>query len=178
MKFLVILGTVRQGRRSVHPARYVTELLQDAGHDAELFDIAEYDIPLLRQRRYKTEDPHPDVETFGKKVEAADGIVIVTPEYNHQLPGALKNLIDHLYPEYAGKPFSYVTVSSGRFGGVRAQQDLNRLTVTLRAHPGPSIALSHVDDIFSEDGDLIDEEYEDWFAEFVENAVEHTERCS
>ncbi len=177
MRFLVIEGTVRNERKSIHAARYVTELLQDE-HDAELFDIAEYDIPLMRTRRYKDPgEPPEDVELFGQKVEDADGIVIVTPEYNHGIPGALKNLIDYLYPEYEDKPFSFVTVSGGPWGGVRAQQALNELVLTLRAHPGPSLAVKHVNDVFdAETGELMDEDYANWFDDFVEDAVAHAAR--
>lgn len=179
MKLLVIPGTVRENRWSIHPARYVTELCNEQeGVDAELFDMAEYDIPLLRNRRYTDGDTHPDVETFGQKVDDADGIVIVTPEYNHSYPGALKNLLDHLYPEYEGMPFSSITVSRGHFGGVRCQENLVQLVVTLKAHPGPHLAVARARDAFTEDGELLDEDYETRFEEFVEKAVAHTLRFS
>lgn len=173
---LVIEGTVRDGRKSIHPARYVTELFQEDGHEAELFDMRKYDIPLLRKRRFKASDPHPDIETFGQKVEAADTIVIVTPEYNHSIPGALKNLLDHLYPEYENKPFAYVTVSAGGFGGVRALSHLHDVTLEFNAHPGPDLPVSNVNDVFDEDSALIDDTYGDRFEDFVERVVDYTEQ--
>ncbi|MFB6190642.1 MAG: NADPH-dependent FMN reductase [Candidatus Nanohaloarchaea archaeon] len=177
MKFLVVEGTVREGRKSIHAARHVTELL-DREHDAELFDPADRDIPHLGNRRYKDEEsPTPeDIEEFGEKVEDTDGIVIVSPEYNHSYPGALKNLLDYLYPEYEDKPFSYVTVSGGGFGGVRVLEDLESLTVTLGGIPGPSIPVSNIGDIFSGEGELVDEEYEQRFQDFVEEVVEHARK--
>ncbi|MDY6769393.1 MAG: NAD(P)H-dependent oxidoreductase, partial [Candidatus Nanohaloarchaea archaeon] len=136
LTFLVVEGTVRDGRRSIHAARHVTERLEDAGHDATLYDMVERDVPLLATRRYADPgDPPEDVEEFGQLVEDADGIVLVSPEYNHSYPGALKNLIDYLYPEYEDMPFSFVTVSGGGFGGVRAQKDLNDLVLTLNGWP-------------------------------------------
>lgn len=178
MRFLVIPGTVRDGRASIHAARYVTQLFQEAGHDAELFDLAERDVPFLQERRYKTENPHPDVEAFGQLVEESDGLIIVTPEYNHTLPGALKNLLDHLYPEYEDKPFSYVTVSNGPWGGVRMQEDLNRLTVVFKAYPGPNLPVRHVGEVFDAEGNIVDADYQERFEDFVEEAVAHTERFS
>jgi NAD(P)H-dependent FMN reductase len=177
MKFLVVEGTVREGRKSIHAARHVTELL-DERHEAELFDPAERDIPYLGNRRYKDDEtPTPeDVEEFGAKVEEADCIVLVAPEYNHSYPGVLKNLLDFLYPEYDGKPFSYVTVSAGGFGGVHALEDLESLTVTLGGIPGPSIPVSSIGDVFSEDGELADSDYEERFREFAENVVEHARK--
>lgn len=174
LTILVVEGTVRDGRNSIHPARYVTTRFQENGHDAELFDMKNYDIPLFTNRRDMTSDPLPDVEVFGQKIENADAIVIVTPEYNHSIPGPLKNLLDYLYPEYEDKPFSYVTVSGGGFGGIRALSHLHDITLELNAHPGPDLPVSRVADVFDEDSTLLDDAYEDKFEEFVEQVVEHT----
>ncbi len=175
-KILVVQGTVRDGRNSIHPARYVTDRFQENGYDVELFDMKEHEIPPLTTPRYMSTDPHPDVDTFGKKVEAADSIVIVAPEYNHSIPGTLKNLLDHLYPEYEDTAFSYVTVSAGGFGGVRALSHLHDITLEFDAHPGPDLPVSNVGEVFDDDGTLIDETYEDAFEEFVEVVVEHAEQ--
>ncbi|MFB6166866.1 MAG: NADPH-dependent FMN reductase, partial [Candidatus Nanohaloarchaea archaeon] len=74
MKFLIVEGTVRRGRKSIHAARHVTGLFREKGHDAELFDPAERDVPLLETRRYRDPgEPPEDVERFGQLVEEADG---------------------------------------------------------------------------------------------------------
>ncbi|MFB6147560.1 MAG: NADPH-dependent FMN reductase, partial [Candidatus Nanohaloarchaea archaeon] len=165
MKFLVVEGTVREGRKSIHAARHV----------AELFDPGEREVPLLETRRYTDPgEPPGDIEEFGQEVEEADGLVLVCPEYNHSYPGALKNLLDYLYPEYDGKPFSFVTVSGGGFGGVRVQEDLESLAVTLGGIPGPSLPVSNVGDVFSEEGELVDDDYVERFRDFRDRVVEHT----
>lgn len=97
LTILVVEETVRDGRNSIHLARYVTARFREEGHDTELFDMKEYNIPLLTKTRYMTNDPYPDVEAFGQKVKAADSIVIVMPEYNHSIPGYMKNLLNYLY---------------------------------------------------------------------------------
>ncbi|RRJ31386.1 NADPH-dependent FMN reductase [Halocatena pleomorpha] len=176
LEILVVQGTIREGRSSIHPARYVTSRFHEMGHDVELFDMKDYEIPLFRNRRDAVRDPHPNVDAFGKKVEAADALVIVAPEYNHSIPGALKNLLDHLYPEYENTAFSYVTVSAGGFGGVRALSHLHDITLEFDAHPGPDLPVSHVHDAFDEDGTLIDETYENRFEEFVTAVVDHAEQ--
>lgn len=172
LKILVVEATVREERSSIYPARYVTEQFQEHGHEVELFDMTEYDIPLLRERRFVTDDPHPDVEAFGQKVEDADALVLVTPEYNHSIPGALKNLLDHLYPEYEDLAFAYVTVSVSGFGGLRAQRHLQDLTLALGGRPGPALAVSNVAEHFDENS-AVDAEYEEKFEEFVGQVVEH-----
>lgn len=175
LDFLVIEGTVREGRKSIQVARHIVKTFEENGYEAELFDIAKKDIPLLEKRRYKDGDHPEDVEEFGQKVEEADGLVIVTPEYNHTIPGALKNLVDYLYPEYDDKPFSYVTVSAGGFGGVHALEDLESLTVTLGGIPGPSLPVSSVGEVFK-NGELVDEDYRNRFEDFVESAAAHVEK--
>lgn len=176
MDFLVVEGTVREGRKSIHAARYITNIL-DEDHDAELFDPAQREIPFLGNRRYKDEGETPAaVEEFGTKVEEADCLVIVTPEYNHSYPGSLKNLLDYMYPEYDDKPFSYITVSAGGFGGVRALEDIQSLTLALGGIPGPSLPVSRAGEVFSEEGELIDSEYEQRFRDFADKAVEHAEK--
>lgn len=177
VKFLVVTGTARSGRKSIHPARYVTRLL-DQEHEAELFDMKQKDIPVLETTRYMEGGVPEDVEEFGRKVEETDSIVIVTPEYNHSIPGGLKNLLDYLYPEYEDMPFSYVTVSAGGFGGVRAVSHLHDITLELNAWPGPDLQVSNVGQVFDSDGELVDGEYEERFQQFVEEAVAHAENFS
>ncbi|MFB6291964.1 MAG: NADPH-dependent FMN reductase, partial [Candidatus Nanohaloarchaea archaeon] len=167
-----------EGRKSIHAARKAKQFFEENGDEAEVFDPAEKDIPMLQERRYKVENPHPDVEEFGQKVEEADGIVLVAPEYNHTYPGALKNLLDHLYPEYEDKPFSYITVSGGGFGGVRCLEQLKLLTVTLNGHPGPELPVSRVGSVFDEEGELVDKDYEERFKDFVRDVSEHAEKFS
>lgn len=175
LHILVIEGTVQEGRNSIHPARYVTDRFLERGHEVELFDMMEYEIPLFTNRRDLDNDPHPDVDTFGQMVESADLLVIVTSEYNHSIPGALKNLLDHLYPEYEDTPFAYVTVSSGGFGGIRALRHLHELTLYFNAHPGPDLPVSNVVDVFDENSTLTDDTYDAKFETFVTQAAVHAE---
>lgn len=179
LNILVIEGTAREGRKSIRPAEYVTTKLSEKGHEAELFDLADRDIPMLKYTRYSDNDKHPeDVEVFGQKVEEADGLVIVSPEYNHSMPGSLKNLLDYLFPEYDGKPFSFVTVSGGGFGGVRALSHLHDVALTFGGHVGPDISVSNVSSTFNEESELVDEPYQERFESFIEDVEEHTAKFS
>lgn len=179
LELLIVEGTAREGRKSIRPARYVTQKLKDRGHDAELFDLADRDIPMLEHTRYSDNDKHPaDIEEFGQKVESADGLVVVSPEYNHSMPGSLKNLLDHLYPEYNGKPVSFVTVSGGAFGGVRGISHLHDVFLEFQAHIGPDIPVSKVGNTFDENSELVDEAYDERFENFLDDVAEHTAEFS
>src|SRR4029077_11488101 len=91
----VILGTSRKGRASVHAARLLAELLnRRAGVTSEVGDIASVPLP--------TDDGGEAIENhaFSAKITAADGLVIVAPEYNHSFPGLLKHTLDSCLSEY------------------------------------------------------------------------------
>lgn len=172
-RVMIIPGTVREDRSSIHPARYVAGRFRDRDLDVELFDMRERRIPLMESMRSIDDPTPPDVEAFGQSIEATDLIVLVTPEYNHSIPGALKNLLDYLYEEYDGKPFAYITVSSGPYGGVRALNHLNDVVLELGGRPGPDLPVANVREVFDADGTLADEAYEDRFDGFVDDALEH-----
>lgn len=178
MKALIVLGTTRDGRNSAKPAKAVNEEFQAQGHETTFFDIKEKDIPFLGNRTYiDSEEPVPeDIEEFAEEVETSDLIVLVSPEYNHSIPGALKNTLDYLYPEYRDKAFGYVTVSAGGFGGLRALDHLQDITLGLGGHPGPSMPVSNVSNNF--DGEEPNEEYEEKIQGFVKKSESFVDKIN
>ncbi len=115
----VILGTTRQGRMSRNPARLlVAEGQKQPGVETELIDIAT--LPLRTDDAGEaTKDPG-----FSSKMNRADALVIVGPEYNHGYSGLLKHVLDSCLKEYIHKAVGVVGVSAGPFGGARMVQDL------------------------------------------------------
>jgi NAD(P)H-dependent FMN reductase len=115
----VILGTVRQGRMSLHVARLLTaELSRRPGIETELIDIAQ--LPLrVDDAGEATKDP-----TFAGQMSRADALVVVSPEYNHGYSGLLKHVLDSCLHEYIHKAVGIVGVSAGPWGGTRGIQDL------------------------------------------------------
>jgi len=180
MDFLILVGTTREGRKTIRPARTVKNKFKEAGHNVEFFDLKEKEIPELGNRTYKEdEEPVPeDIQDLSRKVKQTDCLVIVTPEYNHSIPGVLKNALDYLYPEYEDLPFAYVTDSAGGFGGVRAVSHLHDITLELGGLPGPSIQISNVGEVIGPEGEIIDESYHERIERFVENVVEKVEKFS
>lgn len=176
MEFLIVVGSTRENRKSIYAAEKLGELLQTKNHSSTLFDLKEKEIPFLGNRSYTDEGPVPqDIQEFSKLVEKADGVIIVTPEYNHSIPGVLKNALDYLYPEYDDKPFSYMTTSAGGFGGIRALSHLHDITLALGGFPGPSIQVSRIGKIL-EDGELKDDEVESRINSFIEDSEEHVKK--
>lgn len=115
----VILGTARKGRMSASPARFVLERLsRREGVATELIDITTLPLPV-DDAGEAIKDPG-----YSAKMELADALVIVTPEYNHSFPGLLKHVLDSCLEEYIHKAAGIVGVSAGPFGGSRVIQNV------------------------------------------------------
>jgi len=178
MKVLNIVGTAREGRKSIHAAHHVDQAFEDRGHDTEVFDLAEEEFPPLGNRTYvEDEEPVPEsAQKLSRKVKESDFIVITTPEYNHSFPGILKTALDYLYTEYEDKPFGFVTVSAGGFGGVRSLSHLHDIVIEFSGFIGPDLQVSKVGNVFNEKGELKDEAYNERFQSFVKQSEEFREK--
>jgi len=179
MDFLILVGTTREGRKTIRAAKAAQTAFRQKDHGVEFFDLKEKEIPYLGNRSYTDEGPVPeDIRDLSQKVENTDCLVIVTPEYNHSIPGALKNALDYLYPEYDDLPFVYVTDSAGGFGGVRCVSHLTDITLALGGIPGPSVQISKVGQKLDEDGKIIEEGFEEKLDSFVESAENHVNKLN
>lgn len=158
----MILGSVRRGRQSERVARFVmARLARFDGVTATLADLAELDLPVMEERLGRIEPTPPGVAELGAAIAAADAIVIVSPEYNHGYPGALKNALDYYLPQFKRTPVALVTVSGGGHGGVNAWAQLVTVLVYMGAIVLPqTIAVAKVQDAFAPDGTALDPAYE------------------
>jgi len=115
---LILSSSVRLGRNSHRLALFFRQyLLENQLAQAEILDLNEYQFPIFEERLMYQTNPDPRVLEFAGKIKAADGVIIVTPEYNGGYPASLKNAIDVLEPEWYKKPVALVTASDGQFGG-------------------------------------------------------------
>lgn len=179
MHLLLLIGSTRDGRKTVHAAEFLQEKLQESGHEPEIFDLKEKEIPFLNNRTYADKGEAPEnAQLLSEKVKETDCLIILTPEYNHSIPGVLKNALDHLYPEYEDKPFAYVTTSAGGFGGVRGLQHLHDITLELGGFPGPNLPVSNIRNVFSEEGRLQDESYHSRVESYIEDIEEHVNKIN
>jgi NAD(P)H-dependent FMN reductase len=129
----ILVGSVRLDRQGLKVARFVARALTMRGHEVTIVDPAVTPLPLL-ERMYK-EFPAggapPELERLAGLYRAADGFVVVSGEYNHSIPPALSNLLDHFLEEYFFRPSAIVCYSTGAFGGVRAAMQLRAMLCEL-----------------------------------------------
>src|SRR5258708_16623528 len=106
----VILGTTRQGRMSAHAAEIIVrELTKRTDVDTELIDVAK--LPLMTDNAGESLKHAP----FAAKMDQADALVVVAPEYNHGYPGLLKHVLATCLKEYIHKAVGIAGVAAGPF---------------------------------------------------------------
>ena len=150
----IISSSVRTGRASHRVALYFKNYLQtNILATVELIDLNEYHFPVFEERLKYQKDPSKAMLDFAEKIKLADGVLIVTPEYNGGYPASLKNVIDLLYDEWFRKPVSIATVSSGIFGGTQVITSLQFSLWKIRAWTVPAMfPVPNVQDAFDENG--------------------------
>jgi NAD(P)H-dependent FMN reductase len=178
LNIAVIYGSVRQARQGIKAARFIVKQLEQRGHEVTLLDVLEYQLPLLDRmyKEFKDGSAPPAMTEVAEVLSAADGFVIVSGEYNHSIPAALKNLLDHYQSEYHYKPSGIVTYSAGPFGGVRALINLRAILAELGTSSIPtSFPISHIHSAFDEHGKALQSSYEERVVRFLDEFEWYTQ---
>jgi NAD(P)H-dependent FMN reductase len=165
----VLLGTNRQERKSVHAAKWlVGEMEKRDDIETRLFDVTDFRLPHDNYGQ-ALKDQFPE---WRDAIIRADGLVIVSPEYNHGYPGALKAVLDLLLKEYIHKAVAFVGVSAGSWGGTRVIESMVPmvrelgLAVTFTDLNFPSVQKK-----FDEHGVLQEAAYEGRAKDFLDELV-------
>ena len=159
MHIAIISASVREGRKSHRVALHLERALQASSHTADLLDLSVFDFPLFHERLKFQKEPAPATVEFAERVRKADGVIIVTPEYNGSFPASLKNVIDLLTEDWKGRPVSICTVSDGAFAGTQAMAQLVFPLWKIKAWVVPSsLQVPKVHEAFDEQGHPVDTE--------------------
>ncbi len=122
----VIYGSVRSERQGIKAARYLHKELKKRITQVHFIDPDEFELPLLDKmyKEYEKGKAPEAMKLVGERLLNSDGFLIVSGEYNHGIPPALKNILDHYQREYFFKPSAIACYSAGSFGGVRSAMQL------------------------------------------------------
>jgi chromate reductase len=159
VRIIGISGSLRKASFNSAALRAATELAPE-GMQIETFDLAP--IPLYNEDVRAQGFPAP-VEALREAIRSADGLLLVTPEYNYSVPGVLKNAIDWVSrpPEqpFDGKPIAIMGASPGTLGTARAQYALRQSFVFLNGLllNQPEVMIARAAERFDESGRLTDE---------------------
>jgi NAD(P)H-dependent FMN reductase len=150
----ILSASVRNGRNSHRVALYFKKFIEDRNlAEVEILDLLALNFPLFHERLQYLESPSPNVLDFAQKIRLADGIIIVTPEYNGGYPASLKNVIDLLTNDWRRKPVAISTSSDGSFGGTQVITSLQFSLWKIKAWTVPAMfPVPKVNIAFSVDG--------------------------
>ena len=160
LNVVTLCGSLRRASYNAAIARALPGLAPEGMRIAPLGSIGEF--PIYNADIQAQGFPAP-VTAMAEAIRAADGLVIVTPEYNSSIPGGLKNAIAWLsrLPEqpFAGKPVALQSASQGMLGGARAQYHLRQSLVFLDplVMNRPEVMVATAQNRISEAGEITDE---------------------
>ncbi|WP_254389057.1 NADPH-dependent FMN reductase [Streptomyces sp. AC550_RSS872] len=133
LKIGVLIGSVRPGRFADKVARwFVSEIGRRDDMETHVIDLSEPALADELKLTLERSDAPGDAPTLAQRIEGLDGFVVVTPEYNHGYPAALKLAIDYVYREWRAKPVGFVSYG-GMAGGQRAVEQLRQVFAELHA---------------------------------------------
>jgi NAD(P)H-dependent FMN reductase len=171
LRTAVVYGSVRGARQGIRAARFIVRKLEARGHEVAFIDPLEQPLPLLDRmyREFGPGEAPAAMEAIAAALRSADGFIIVSGEYNHSIPPALKNLLDHFQKEYHYKPSGIVTYSAGPFAGLRGLANLRAILGELGTPSIPTVfPVSQVQKAFDEDGAALDAAYDDRVVRFLD----------
>ncbi len=160
MKIAIISASVRIDRRSHRVALFFKNYIETNNlATVHLLDLKEYKFPIFEERLRNIKDPTASMNEFSDIIRAADGVIIVTPEYNGSYPASLKNVIDLLYAEWRRKPIALATASYGQFGGSQVTTSLVFILWKMGVWLVPAMyPVPKVQDLYYENGMPVDKE--------------------
>lgn len=169
-------GSLRKGSYNKSILRTAKEL-SPTNVSIEIFDLE--GIPPYNQ---DMDDRMPErVKEFKSRIQAADAILIATPEYNYSIPGVLKNAIDWAsrppgHNSFAGKPVAIMSASPAMLGGSRAQYHLRQTFIYLDMYPvnKPEVMVPSANEKIDENGNVKDEKTRRKIKELVESLADWT----
>jgi NAD(P)H-dependent FMN reductase len=165
-KLQVLIGSTRPTRSADLVVPWVVSAASaHGGFDVEVIDLRDWPLPMFAEH-FGTigdfNDPtysEPIVKAWNQKIKEADAYIVVTPEYNHSLPGVLKNAIDNVWISFAfrNKPVAAIGYSAGIGAGIRAIEHLAHVLIEAEAVPlRNTVIIPSVTTAFDDQGQPVD----------------------
>ena len=159
-KLQIIIGSTRESRAANIVAPWVIERAKARDEfEVEVLDLRDWPLPMFAEHRGTIGDfadptySEPIVRSWNRKVKEGEAYIIITAEYNHSVPGVLKNALDNIFVSYAlrHKPVAAIGYSGGIGGGIRAMEHLAQIVIEADAVPLRStVIIPHVTSAFLE----------------------------
>lgn len=168
MRIEIISGSPRVNSVTRRVALHLHKTLAETTeHEVGLIDMEEWDLPPMQSVFTSVENTPEQWKSLSERVFAADGFILVSPEYNGSYSPSLKNLLDH-FPKQHHKIFGIATASPGALGGIRATQQMLLLASALFGIASPYLLIvPGVDKKFDKFGNLLDQSFQHNINNFI-----------
>ncbi len=175
VRIVGIAGSLRPNSYSQQALEIAAQRVAALGAEVEILDLRTLNLPFCNGGDNYPD--YPDVDRLRQAFNAADGLILATPEYHGSVSGVLKNALDLMsFDQFSGKVAGLISV----LGGQSNSNALNDLRVILRWVHGwvipEQIAIGQVWKAFGEDGKLLDEKLSQRFDAFAQSLVENTKK--
>lgn len=166
LKLKLIVGSTRPGRTADRVLQWLSDWTRSDGRfSVDVLDLRDWNLPMFAESQATIGDPqdptysNPSVRQWNHTISMGDAYLFLTPEYNHSIPGALKNALDTVFASHAmrNKPAGVVAYSAGRVGGARAVEHLALIAVEAELVPlRNAVLIPNVYDAFDAAAELTD----------------------
>jgi NAD(P)H-dependent FMN reductase len=132
----IVIGSTRDGRFGDKPAHWIHEIAKQRTDLAfEVIDLRDHPLPFFNEPMSPAWAPvkNEAAEQWAARLAGLDGLIVVTPEYNHGPSAVLKNAFDYAYKEFSRKPIGFV--GYGGVGAARAVEQLRLVAIELQMAP-------------------------------------------
>ena len=132
----IVIGSTREGRFGDKPAHWIHQIAkQRTDLDFELIDLRDHPLPFFNEPMSPAWAPvkNEAAQRWADKLATLDGLIVVTPEYNHGPSAVLKNALDYAYNEFNRKPIGFV--GYGGVGAARAVEQLRLVAIEMQMAP-------------------------------------------
>ncbi|MTI38689.1 NADPH-dependent FMN reductase [Fulvivirga lutimaris] len=160
LTFSILYGSVREKRQGIRAVKFIQKQVEARGHKAIVLDAKELPLPFLDKmyKEFDEADAPENMKTIANALNGSDAFIVVTGEYNHSIPPALKNMLDHFQKEYFFKPSGIAAYSAGQFGGMRAAVHVRAILAELATPSIPTMAsYPKIQKVLDENGEAIEE---------------------
>lgn len=162
MKITIVSSSTRTGRLSPRVALALKGAIEKTDNSVQIIDLSEINLPVFEERLAYLDSPNDELKAVSDILQASDGFIFLTPEYNGSISSGMKNFIDVFAKDpFNGKPIGVATASTGAMGGIRAAYQLQQIILSIFGYPIPQmLTVGNMDKVLDENGVVLEASFQ------------------
>lgn len=180
MKITIVSSSTRTGRLSPRVALALKVAIEKTDNSAQIIDLSEINLPIFEERLAYLDSPNDGLKAVSDTLQASDGFIFLTPEYNGSISSGMKNFIDVFAKDpFNGKPIGVATASTGAMGGIRAAYQLQQIILSIFGYPIPQmLTVGNMDKVLDENGVVLEASFQKRLDGFLEAYLEFVRKIA